>query len=110
MAVQKFNEWIGESFDPAEMDRLGDLGLDDRSPNEILTGMIDDWFDDPKVKSALETLNQWMDRRLGNGVHSGNVEQWQAELTDLMLNFDPRSHGTFEIILMQVASDSGIDF
>ena len=116
--LKDFNNWLGESEEPAnydrleraDLDRLGAMGLDDRQPREIIADMMTEWFEDAEVYRALKTLNSWMDRRLGKGVNSDNVEDWAETLSEIMTEFDIRNNGVFEIILMETASDSGIDF
>lgn len=112
MAVAKFNQWLGENegFDREDLERLSDMGLDDRSPNEKITEMIDEWYSDHEVSKAMDVLSAWMEKRLGRAVGGEADEDWEDELRHLSANFDVSTHGVFEVMLLQSASDAGINF
>jgi hypothetical protein len=113
MKVTRFNEWLNEAedaFTEDEIGRMGDLGLDDREPNDHLQEMMDDWFNNAEVQAAQQVLIDWMQRQLAKRVTDQNQEAWQDELAYQVQNAAVGNTGTFEQILFDVASSNGLQF
>jgi nicotinic acid phosphoribosyltransferase len=108
--MKKFNQWLSENdeFDREEIGRMQELGLEEKSAREHVGEMISDFYEDAKCKDAMDVLREFMARQLSKRLDSGNLEDWEETLSEMVQEFDLRSNGVFEVILFGAADDEGV--
>jgi Ca2+-binding EF-hand superfamily protein len=108
--MKGFTKWLAENedFDREEIGRMQDLGLEEKSAREHVTEMIEAFYEDEKCKAAMDQLREFMARQLGQRIDSGNIEDWEETLSEMVQEFDLRSNGVFEVLLFGAADDEGV--
>jgi hypothetical protein len=108
--MKKFNQWLSENdeFEDDEMARMGELGLDDRDARDHISEMLEEWEEKPELKAAKAVLQDWIAAQVAKRINEENMESWEEALSELVQEFDLRSHGIFEVMLLGAADDEGV--
>lgn len=102
-AQTNFFDFIGEEADDLDRDdirRLQDMGVEPIDPDEAWTEMTDEWYSDPKVEAALQTLRDRFEEIWTTHYRDEYEEDWGQKEEWFWSDADKEDIGTFGYFLI----------